>query len=206
MTDVLTIEDRGVTAKEGSTKARIERAALTLFTAQGIEGATTREIAAATGVSEGALYRHFKGKEEIASHLFQAIHERLARLVREAGAGAAHIDDQAKAIVDAYCMTAEDDWTLFSYHLLSMAHFLPTPPGADDPVSATEDIIAAAMARGELTKRDPQLLAAMALGVVLQPALHRVYGRLTAPLGAYADQFKRNIIAVLHGENASGKE
>ena len=201
MEQALATEDRGVTAKQGSTKARIERAALTLFAAQGVEGATTREIAAAAGVSEGALYRHFKGKEEIASCLFQAIHERLARLVREAGASADNIDDQAKAIVDAYCATAEDDWTLFSYHLLSMAHFLPTPPGGDDPVSATEDIIAAAMVRGELPKRDPQLLAAMALGVVLQPALHKVYGRLNEPLGAYADQFKRNIIAVLHGDD-----
>jgi len=201
MAEALTIGDRGVTAKEGSTKARIERAALTLFATRGIEGATTREIAAAAGVSEGALYRHFKGKEQIASHLFEAIHERLARLVREAGASANNIDKQAEAIVEAYCSTAEDDWTLFSYHLLAMAHFLPSPPGGDDPVSATEDIITAAMKREELSKRDPHLLAAMALGVVLQPALHKVYGRLSEPLGAYADQFKRNIIAVLHGND-----
>ena len=169
-----------------------------LFVAQGIEGATTREIASAAGMSEGALYRHFKGKEEIARHLFQAIHERLARLVRDAGKSASTIDQQASAIVDAYCATADDDWTLFSYHLLSMAHFLPTPPGDDDPVSATEDLINAAIAKGDLTQQDAKLTAAMALGVVLQPALHKAYGRLTHPLSTYSQQFKRNIIAVLH--------
>ena len=180
MTDQILTTERGITAKAGTTKAKIERSALTLFVAHGIAGATTREIASAAGVSEGALYRHFKGKEEIARHLFQAIHERLARLVREAGARATTIDQQASAIVDAYCATADDDWVLFSYHLLSMAHFLPTPPGDDDPVSATEDIIEAAMATGELPKQDAKLTAASALGVVLQPAPVS-YTHLTLP-------------------------
>ncbi len=196
------VRARGVTAQNGSTKAKIERAALSLFVARGIEGATTREIARAAGVSEGALYRHFKSKDELARRLFAAIHERLASLVRAAGRKADLIDIQADAVVDAYCAAADDDWPLFSYHLVSLDHFLPTPPGADDPVSATEDIIRAAMDRGDLPPGDAKLLAAMALGVVLQPALHKVYGRLERPLGAYADQFRSAIRAVLLSSDA----
>ncbi len=188
---------RGVSAADGTTRARIERAALELFAGKGVDAATTREIAAAAGLSEGALYRHFASKQEIAQSLFAAIHERLARLVREAGANGRNIEEKAGAIVDAYCQIADEDWTLFSYHLTSTARFLPTPPGDDNPVLAAEEVIAAAMAAGEIAKGDAMVVAAMALGVVLQPALHKAYGRLDGPLSAHAAALKRGVVAVL---------
>lgn len=187
----------GVAALDGTTRERIERAALEQFVGHGVDAATTREIAAAAGLSEGALYRHFPSKEAIAETLFTAIHERLARLVREAGAAGATINAQAARIVDAYCQTADEDWTLFSYHLLTTAHFLPSPPGDDNPVAAVEEIVAAAMARGDIPEGDPVLLAAMALGVVLQPALHKAHGRLDGPLAARASILKSGVLAVL---------
>ena len=52
----------GVTEGAAGAKARIERAALGLFCARGVDAVTTREIAAASGVSEGALYRHYPSK------------------------------------------------------------------------------------------------------------------------------------------------
>ena len=54
------IEARGVTAKDGTAKARIERAALNLFIKTSIEGASTKSLSNLAGVSEGLLYRHFK--------------------------------------------------------------------------------------------------------------------------------------------------
>ena len=50
---------RGVSAKDGTTKAKIERAALQLFAEHGVDGVSTKQIAAAAGISEGAIYRHF---------------------------------------------------------------------------------------------------------------------------------------------------
>ena len=47
-------------------RPKIERAALKLFVEEGIDAATTREIAMSAGVSEGALYRHYSGKDELA--------------------------------------------------------------------------------------------------------------------------------------------
>jgi AcrR family transcriptional regulator len=193
-----------VSAADGTTRARIERAALEQFAAKGVDAATTREIAAAAGLSEGALYRHFASKEEIAQSLFATIHERLARLVREARARGTTIEEKAGAIVDAYCQTADEDWTLFAYHLTSTARFLPTPPGEDNPVAAAEEVVADAMKAGEIPKGDPMLVAAMALGVVLQPALHKAYGRLEGPLSPHAPGLKRGVIAVLR--NAGGSK
>lgn len=47
------------------TRTRILDAALAVFSERGFEGATVRQIAAKVGVSDPALYAHFKGKQEI---------------------------------------------------------------------------------------------------------------------------------------------
>ena len=81
ITDPLAEQD-GVTAKPGTAKARIERAALSLFVEKSIEGVSTKSIAAHAEVSEGLLYRHFKSKADLARTLMRAIHDQLTQLVR----------------------------------------------------------------------------------------------------------------------------
>ena len=198
---------KGVTGEDGSTKARIERAAINLFAERGVDAVTTREIAAASGVSEGALYRHFPGKEELALTVFMAIHQKLAAKIRDAtaheGGRSASIHDQARAVVRVYCQTADDDWPLFSYHLLTTHRYLPSPdlPQTSDqesPVAAVEELILSAMERGELPKGDAYLKAAMALGVVLQAAVHIFYGRVSGVLSDHEDQLTAAVLAVLN--------
>lgn len=183
--------------EERGTKGRIAKAALDLFVANGVDAATTREIAKAAGVSEGAIYRHFDSKDALAAAMFLSIHERLAALIREAARDKQGIADQTAAIIDAYCRTADDDFALFTFHLLYTHRFLPTPEGVDNPVDAVEDIIAAAMRRREIPKGDPALVAGMALGVVLQSALQMHYGRLKGPLSRHADDLARAALDVM---------
>jgi AcrR family transcriptional regulator len=45
------------------TRGRILDAALEVFSERGFEGATVRQIAAKVGVSDPALYAHFKSKK-----------------------------------------------------------------------------------------------------------------------------------------------
>ncbi len=192
---------RGVTPGARSTRARIERAALDLFVARGVDAATTRDIAAAAGVSEGAIYRHFDSKDELASMIFLEIHTRLAALVREAAARKMGLAEQTRAVVEAYCETADADFPLFRFHLLYTHRFLPTPEGVDNPVSAVEDLVAAAMKRREIPRRDPALAAGMALGVVLQTALQISYGRLKGPLSNYCDDIAAGALAALGAQS-----
>jgi AcrR family transcriptional regulator len=51
------------------TRTAIRRVALDLFTRQGYEGTTMREIAAALGIRKASLYYHFAGKAEIVRSL-----------------------------------------------------------------------------------------------------------------------------------------
>lgn len=195
-------EKTGVTATAGTTKARIERAALALFCARGVDAVTTREIAAASGVSEGALYRHYPSKDSLSITMFFAIHARLADEVARAAVSAEKIDDKARAIVAAYVRIADEDWTLFSYHLLTTHRFLPyadktSAAHSTTPVSVVERVIAKAMEKGELPQGDPALKASAALGVVLQTALHKIYGRVEGDLRSHEAPLARAVIAVL---------
>lgn len=54
-----------------STRARIQSVALELFTEQGYEKTSLREVAERLGVTKAALYYHFKSKDEIVSSLVE---------------------------------------------------------------------------------------------------------------------------------------
>ncbi|MCK5747718.1 MAG: TetR/AcrR family transcriptional regulator [Oricola sp.] len=197
-----TKEESGVTAAAGTTKARIERAALALFCLRGVDAVTTREIAAASGVSEGALYRHYPSKEALSETMFFEIHARLAAEVAKAAASADDIEDKARAIVAAYARIADEDWTLFSYHLLTTHRFLPfaerpAPQGGVNLVALVEEVVAEAMKNGDLPPGDAAMKASAALGVVLQTALHKIYGRVKGDLRSLEDALGRAVIAVL---------
>ncbi len=179
-------------------RPKIERAALKLFVGEGVDGATTRDIAEQAGVSEGALYRHYKGKDELALSLFMATHDRLGQMVLEAAQTGGGLEDKVRAIVTAYCKLADEDWLLFSFHLLSIHKFLPhDTKREDDPTTITENIVGGLMAAGEIPGGDPALLAAMSLGVVLQAGQNKAYDRLPGPFSAHIESFTRAIIAIL---------
>lgn len=189
---------RGVSAKDGTTKAKIERAALHLFAEHGVDGVSTKQIAAAAGISEGAIYRHFSGKEELARSMMLAIHGRLTEMILAADAAHDTLDEKIKFIVTHYCRIADEDWDLFQYHILHLHHFprLSDTP-LDSPIGAAAALLEKAMERGEIEPVDPFILAAMSLGVVLQAAQGKVFGYITGPLAARTDLFTKRVLAVL---------
>lgn len=182
-----------------SAKPRIERAALEVFVRDGVDAATTKAIAAQAGVSEGALYRHWKSKDELALTLFMSVHRRLSDLIREAAATGDNVKAKAAAIVRAYCQVADEDWLLFSFHLTQLHRFIPYyQEDGRDPVSVTEGVIKHAMINMELPPADPRLIAAMAMGVITQTAENKAYGRLGEDsLSAHAPTLTAAVQAVI---------
>ncbi|MEQ8559587.1 MAG: TetR/AcrR family transcriptional regulator [Henriciella sp.] len=180
-------------------KPRIERAALQLFVDEGVDAATTRQIANQAGVSEGALYRHYKGKDELALALFMETHNRLGEMLSEALSQPGTVEERIHRAVLAYCTLADEDWLLFSFHLVSLNRFLPHDTRReDDPVTRFERILEAMIAAGEIPEADPALLTAMTLGIVMQAAQNKIYNRLPGPFSAHAPAFTRAILAVLY--------
>jgi AcrR family transcriptional regulator len=184
--------------KAEDTKARIERAALTLFVARGVAETTTKEIAMAASVAEGTIYRYFPSKEQLALDLFLFLHRGLAEALvachRPVKGSRAKID----AMVRCYCEWADRDWTLFAYHLLTQHLFLAQL--ADDtphPLGVIREAIGQAMRSGEIPRRNVELATASALGVVLQAATNKANDRLTGPLLPHARFFADAAWAVL---------
>jgi AcrR family transcriptional regulator len=191
-------EDRGITVKPGSTKARIERNALKLFAAKGVDGVSIKEIAKACEISDGAMYRHFESKESLAHTLFQAIHANLLDLLSARLSPHDGLEATVRALVAAYCELAESDPAAFAYHLTARNTVLARAgDGGADPSALMARRVSAAMTAGDIPQGDAELKSAMALGVVLQAAEYRLYGRIKTPLTDLIETFTRAVMAVL---------
>jgi len=85
-------------APREATRARIERAALDLFTRRGFEGVTIDEVADVAGISRRTYFRYFATKADAVWGDFSAHVDRLAALLRDSGGGQTVL----AAICDAY--------------------------------------------------------------------------------------------------------
>ena len=61
-----------VRMKSEERRASIVQSAIHLFAEKGFRGATTRELAAAAGVTEPVLYQHFRAKSDLYSAIIEA--------------------------------------------------------------------------------------------------------------------------------------
>ena len=161
------------------TRERIERKAMELFVAKGVAETTIRDLATAAGVAEGALYRHYQGRDALIHALFDrhytAFAERLQSVVRaERGTRA-----KLRAMIAECAKVFDTDPVLFQFLLLVQHHSMRRlDPDHVSPVDVVRMVVAEGMAAGEIAKRDPELAAAWVMGLLLQPATFRVYGRL----------------------------
>src|SRR3546814_17393915 len=101
------------------TRQRIERAAVVLFASKGVDATTTKEIAAAVGISEGAIYRHFKSKDELVWHLFSTNYFDLARRIDAMLDETPSFADRIDGAIGLFCTLFDRDAELFAFFLIS---------------------------------------------------------------------------------------
>ena len=170
------------------TKAKITRAALRLFVKQGVTATTIRDIASGASVSEGALYRHYASKEALAWDLFATHFTTFARELDELQQRQPTLRAKLDAMIRHFCTFFDRDRTLFSYLLLSQHGQLEkVTKEMAHPADVFRKVIAGGMARKEIPKADPEVATAMVMGLVLQVALTRVYGRIPQDLSRLVD-------------------
>lgn len=187
-------------ARALATKAKIEAAALKLFAEKGVDQTTTRDIAAGAGISEGAIYRHFPSKDAMVHELFAANYLRLAGEIDELQGRETGLRRKLAAMVKAFCLLFEDDPDMFRFLLLVQhGELQKMPPEARTPVLVVRDVIAEAIAAGEIPEQDADLANALVFGLVLQPALFKVYGKIDQPMTALAERLTEACWRTLSG-------
>ena len=104
------------------------------------------------------------------------------------------------AMIGLFCGLYEHDPDMFRF-LLLVQHGQLERVGPDmlTPVKVLKTVIEDAVARGEVPPQDSELATAMVLGMVLQVAVFKVYGRVTQPLGAFADRLTEGCWRALGG-------
>lgn len=81
------------------TRRRLLDAAVAAFAERGFHATTTRDIAAAAGMSPAAVYVHYRSKEELLAEIALAGHQHVLELVRAARTGAHSATDALRAVV-----------------------------------------------------------------------------------------------------------
>jgi AcrR family transcriptional regulator len=180
-------------------KERVEKAAVELFAARGVDGVSIGDIATAAGVSQGALYRHYPSKERLAWSLFSSAYVRAGAELDEIRRRERRFPAQLGAMVEHFCALYDSDPALFRFMLIAQHGLLPRIR-ADQrtPVDAVVDAVADAVRNGELPPIDPQAATAAIFGIVLQTALFHIYGRLPGPLAARAPRLTRAAFAAVN--------
>jgi AcrR family transcriptional regulator len=179
-------------------RAKVDRAAVELFAAKGVDGVSIADIAAAAGVSQGALYRHYRSKDELAARLFSAAFLRTGEELDGIRTGRSGFAARVGAMVEHFCRLYDTDPALFRFMLIAQHDLLPrTGDNGRTPTAVVEDTVADAVAAREIARTDVAAAAAVILGVVLQTALFHLYGRLGGPLLPRAPALARAAVAAV---------
>ena len=136
------------------TKTRIGRAALALFVERGIAETSIRDITAAVGITEGALYRHYRSKEELAWALYGESFEAFAEDLIRVRAGEAGFAAELTAMVRTFFRFFDNDPDLFSYLLLAQhSEAKKVTSEMKSPVAVLRHCVMDGQARGEVAPR-----------------------------------------------------
>jgi AcrR family transcriptional regulator len=173
----------------GPPKERIKREAMRLFVEHGVDAVSMRDIADAAGMKAPSLYAHFRSREELIGELFFASYAEYGGQLAEAAASPGTFRRQLEAMVRVICALHSEDELLFNFLLLTQHGVLrQVPADLHNPVEVICRRVAVAMESGEIPPGNATLLAGAIIGVIVQTATFRLYGRLPVGLAELSDE------------------
>ncbi len=147
-------------------------ATLRCFADRGYAGTRVKEIAAVAGVSDGALYRHFRSKEEIAQRLYRQTLEVYSSALQEAAGGDASVERRLRRCAEAGLALYRANPDAMTFAILRQHSFMPNlPDGFAYPIQIIEGLVVEGQEGGSVRAGDPKLLAAIFTGCVLRPLI-----------------------------------
>jgi AcrR family transcriptional regulator len=180
------------------TRERIIQGALRLFAEKGVDATSIRDIASSAAITEPAIYRHFRSKEDLVWEIFwsgyRGLGEMLGTIPAQGG-----VRERLATMVGTICALFDRDEPLFRFLLLTQHGQLGKITEREkSPVQVLHDQLAAAIQAGALPPQDSELATSTVFGIVLQAATFRIYGRLDQPLSHYAARLAASCWAALN--------
>jgi AcrR family transcriptional regulator len=161
--------------KPGTKRPAIVAAATSLFASKGVDATSMREVADAAGVREAAIYRHFRGKEEMAQEIFASWYGWYSQQVQEIVERGDSVREKLHALVHVEFEAARAHPQEFLYFCENEARFL-RGLRRDIPRVRQELIkmIRKEQASGEVRIGDAALLADMLSGALCAVAISAI--------------------------------
>lgn len=176
----------------------ILRAALELFTEKGIHATTTKDIARRAGVSEGALYRHFQSKQELAEDLYLTHLSYFTAQLDRSVLVAPTLKERIHALVEGCFRFFDEDRTLFTYLILSEHNELGrTSRKVRHIRHLVRDILQDGQKNGEVRPGSLEILGAAVIGIMIRVAIFRIYGLLQGDLRNHTSEVAQACLRVV---------
>jgi AcrR family transcriptional regulator len=159
-------DGRPLAARGQRTRARLLEAAERVFAELGYHDASIVKITEAAGVAQGTFYLYFSGKAEIFDELVRDLNRRVRRAMSEAAAeGRTRVEAELHGFHAFFRFTAEHPAL---YRIIRQAEFV-SPETLQYHYDRIRDgyvaVLEQAMDRGEIARRDPEVLAWALMGI-----------------------------------------
>ncbi len=169
-------------------KKIIDKSAVELFATKGLARTSIKDIAKAAGVTEGALYRHYPSKNQMAWELFCTEIQRFTLGLQEIiSEKEITIEEKFERCIYYLYRYYSENSIEFTFILLTQ-HGFPGEKLLDEKTNPN-DIVINAVSELFSDQNDVNLsvLSGMIMGAILQPIVMHNYNRLDQPIMNYVD-------------------
>ena len=166
-------------------REHIERAVVAVVARKGLHGVTIQDIAIEAGVSPGLLYRYWENREALAAEMYRTHY---AALMQRLTAKAAELREpmaKLRAMLTEFLRFADEDHMKVKFLLLSQHDLGASVPAEETAQALAARLIASGREAKKMRAVDPAVAAHLVLGLVLQPVIGVLYGRMAGPMSKY---------------------
>lgn len=157
-------------------RSQIVKSAIELFAQKGYDGTTIKDISGAAGVTDGAMYRHFTSKEELARLIFEALIEDYSNELHRIISEYPDLKRRVKETVNLTYQYYQEYPSAMCFALKSQHNFWEgLSESVTHPHLLINRIVEDGLAAGEIKKGDQLTLAALFAGALMEPLTFHFY-------------------------------
>ncbi|MCK5377629.1 MAG: TetR/AcrR family transcriptional regulator [Acidobacteria bacterium] len=186
-----------ISETDAPAKRTIMVEALRLFSRKGLRETTIRDIAAAAGYSNPALYKHFSSKDELALELFVACYRECTRALDAKMSVEKSFDLRLRALVRTYTASFDEypDAVMFAVeHLARFWSDVPRAMKKRTIITLIRELIELGESEGRVPRDiDIEVRVAMVAGALGQLSRLVYLGGMSGPASKYNDDLESTL-------------